>query len=532
MLVTTNNYNNILDNSPISRVTRSFSIKIDSKNDLQNSNTIKRKRSNSSYENYFNNLLKTNKNKENLNICSKAIGCYETNLLINYLNYNYNISKLIITECKFDNQSIKILSDALKENKSLRILNIEENKIGLGVKYIAEALKDNRSLQELNLNGNSICYEGAKSIAEALKENKSLRVLNICNNNIESGSIFIGEALENNIPLIELNISNNNIGIEGGKSIGNALSNNTNLKTLFIGNNNIGIGSKYIFSSLISNKSLEFLWIEKNNICFDKKIKKLYLSLNKLLNITELNYDEYNNIEEISKMNELLYEFNLNEFNIFFNENKILIKELLNKVVNSLLIEVPKSIEEALKKNTTLKTLNLSYNNLGYYYSNYKIEDRIIKNKYQGNKDFNFEIIGINYLCNGLKNNTSLKNLKLTKCNIGIKEVHNICYSLINNNNLRNLNLNNNPITTIGLKAIKHLLKSNVNLEKIHLRSNNLEYNEILDLIKSLIFRNIIITLDLSSNSLENNKIIILRNLLKNLNNLKIILDKDDLNKT
>lgn len=96
-------------------------------------------------------------------------------------------------------------------------------------------LKKNKKLRRLELEGNFFGPEATKYFAEALKINKTLRYLDLENNNLtnrgedDSGIEALFESLENNTMLISLNLSNNYLTNDCGNFITSALKNNKTL---------------------------------------------------------------------------------------------------------------------------------------------------------------------------------------------------------------------------------------------------------------------------------------------------------------
>jgi hypothetical protein len=115
-----------------------------------------------------------------MNVClGKILGCSQ-------------LVQLGLTLFVIDDNGAKQIADALKVNKSLEELILNNNKIGDdGAKAIANALKVNRSLKILDLDRNEISDDGAKAIADALslclmQENHSLKSLYLYSNNISA----------------------------------------------------------------------------------------------------------------------------------------------------------------------------------------------------------------------------------------------------------------------------------------------------------------------------------------------------------
>jgi len=98
-------------------------------------------------------------------------------------------------------------------------LDLSSHNIGVDVvKMIADALKDNHTLKTLNLIGSNICDDGAKIIADAIKVNQSLEKLNLSSNKIgDDGAKVLVDALRVNHSLKRLNFHCNDISTDGVK---------------------------------------------------------------------------------------------------------------------------------------------------------------------------------------------------------------------------------------------------------------------------------------------------------------------------
>jgi len=84
------------------------------------------------------------------------------------------------------------ISEMIKINHTLQILNISKNPIGdEGVAAIARTL-DNARISELNMYNCSITVTGAKSLAAGLAKKQTMKFLNVMGNNITvDGAIAI-----------------------------------------------------------------------------------------------------------------------------------------------------------------------------------------------------------------------------------------------------------------------------------------------------------------------------------------------------
>lgn len=172
----------------------------------------------------------------------------------------------------------KDIANALKNNKTLKILELSANQIcDDGAKDIANALKNNKTLKTLELNGNQISDEGAKYIAEFLKENSALTKLGLGGNEIGyDGAKDIASALKNNKTLITLDLSVNKMGSNGARVIIKSLQDNYTLSTLLLSHNDITEkGAKKIATLIKNNHALIVLDLGVNGIS-NNVLKEIY----------------------------------------------------------------------------------------------------------------------------------------------------------------------------------------------------------------------------------------------------------------
>ncbi|NDB82495.1 MAG: hypothetical protein EB127_07115 [Alphaproteobacteria bacterium] len=161
------------------------------------------------------------------------------------------------------------LASALKENTSIKILNIWANNISLnGMISLAGALKNNRSITTLNLSLNDIGPEGAKALAETFKVNKYIRSVGLWGNNIgPEGAKALAETLKVNKYITNLDIGGNNIGSEGARALAKILRENESIKSINLDCNNIDTSGAFdLAASLMYNNSLTALNLDTNNI--------------------------------------------------------------------------------------------------------------------------------------------------------------------------------------------------------------------------------------------------------------------------
>ncbi len=135
-----------------------------------------------------------------------------------------------------------------------------------------------------------------------------------------------------------------------------------------------------------------------------------------------------------------------------------------------------RQLAAALETNTTLKTLKLSYNNIGD--------------------------VGARLLADALLNNTALTNLNLFNNNIGPNGTKDIAGALEKNTTLTNLNLSSNNIGVDGAKYLAGALLKNTVLEILDLGINNIRDNGAKALADALETNTVLTNLNLWDNNI------------------------------
>jgi Ran GTPase-activating protein (RanGAP) involved in mRNA processing and transport len=247
------------------------------------------------------------------------------------LRVNKKIIKLNINNINIGDGSgkafvdaLKDLSDELKVNDTLTQFTMSNNIGNVGAAALAEALKRNQTLRTLDISKNGIGSAGAAALADALKMNTTLTTLDISSNYEigDAGAAALAEALTHNTSLTELWISNNNIGLEGATALSEALKYNTGLKTLFINFNNIGdAGAEALAEALTRNTSLKTLNINNNNIGDAGAIALAEgLKDNKGLKSLYINNNNIGDIGATSLADALTHNKSLTELSISYNK--------------------------------------------------------------------------------------------------------------------------------------------------------------------------------------------------------------------
>jgi Ran GTPase-activating protein (RanGAP) involved in mRNA processing and transport len=327
------------------------------------------------------------------------------------------------------------LSSLLQHTTNIPLMELNLSGMGIQdfeIKILANAISNSTSLESLILVGNNIRCEGCTNLCQALVMNKSLKILNL---------------------------SCNSIGVFGATSLGQLLylsRTTTPLEELYLCYNVIGNdGLKEIAKGLDSiQNSLRILTVDDNGLddigvdALSKTLSSSHISLMELsLSSTVYHHDD----------------------------------------------EGRKALAEALKWNTSLQVLCLSFSNLGNQ--------------------------GIKLLSDALRTNYSLTQLDLKavqmNCHGAIALANALVHessrnnsnnnsNRVNNNNkatvLTKLDISHNQIGDDAMKIFARVLITNTSLQNLHLGSNIIGDEGIQALSNGLKYNSSLWTLNLSEN--------------------------------
>ena len=219
------------------------------------------------------------------------------NAIASFFEQNYNLRYIDLHSATIYDYHLNDLMKPLFD-KRIRYLNLSENFITSdGAKIISEFLKNNKTLQALNLSRNAQCQfkaEGVKYILDSLLFNKNIERIDFSFMNLTGCGEHIGKFISNNKSIEAINLRNVLLNFNDFKNIFTPLKQSASLKEIDISMNDMG-GDKslQIISDAIKvNTSLECLKIEQininnenYNIIFDgiennKTISKYFISYN------------------------------------------------------------------------------------------------------------------------------------------------------------------------------------------------------------------------------------------------------------
>ena len=239
-----------------------------------------------------------------------------------------NLKILDLENNKLNNEQIKIISNGIKDNKTLSTLILNNNKISSeGGLYLSEILLENKNISQLYLSKNNIRDKGLKSILNIINNNKTISILDLSYNELEPEDFLnISEFLKENPNMNTLNLNGNELNMKSAINLGKYFSNSNNIKKLYMCDMNI---SSEISPFLFKNLHSEELYFDNNciqeigcillfkSIFNNGNLRKLSLKnteINSIGLIHILNaLKELKNIEEIHLENNT---FNENDYNV------------------------------------------------------------------------------------------------------------------------------------------------------------------------------------------------------------------------
>ncbi|OSX62071.1 hypothetical protein POSPLADRAFT_1181292 [Postia placenta MAD-698-R-SB12] len=132
---------------------------------------------------------------------------------------------------------ITYIAQVLKRNRTLKVLNLSENKLDVqGLILVAEALKYNSCLETLDLSKNPCCgpgLEGIQSLRTAFTLNDALKRLFLSSTGMTpAGAIALAEFLPESTSLLHLDLTMNNLDLAGVMALNSGLKANHTMRCL------------------------------------------------------------------------------------------------------------------------------------------------------------------------------------------------------------------------------------------------------------------------------------------------------------
>ena len=404
------------------------------------------------------------------------------------LTMNESLTALLLRDCYITDETANVISPFLIKCKSFKIISIthcwkQDCEASLTT---LKAFSTINTLTHIDLRNNDMTEKVAVNLANAIRANIFLEVLLLGNNNFQSSSAIIFKALQNISFLKLLDVSNNNMTGKVVYDLADVIANNTSLEGLYLGGNNLQSSAGVILQALKGVSNVKVLDLDDNN----------------------MSEEVASDLADVIKNNVQLEELRL------FN----------NKLQSSCTV-----ILQALKRNSNLKKLNLSDNNMTGKVV-YDLADVIANNTslewlYLGGNNLQSSA-GV--ILQALKGVSNVKVLDLNDNNMSEEVASDLADVIKNNVQLEELHLFNNKLQS-SCTVILQALKRNSNLKKLNLKGNNMTGKVVYDLADVITNNTSLEALLLDGNNLQSCVDVIFHSL-KRSSNLKILdLDNNSL---
>jgi hypothetical protein len=414
--------------------------------------------------------------KENLYVGNKKIEKF-MQFLSNFLKDNKTLKKLKITAIPNHNQNnvFMAIGSILSSNKtidtiSLSFSNKEINVSELNFNLFLKNLETNQSITNLKIHNMAINNEKLLvNFGESLQRNQSIQKLKLASvftkvvNPIKSFQKAI--QVTNSIKFLSFEDSiffqdyNNTI------LLANALKENNSIVKLNLFNNNL------------TKKSL---------LCLLQSLK-----INNGLEELDLSENKFNQLELIQSLKDLIIE-NKTINTLILRRCLLQVNEISLESTELFSHNILMILGSAFQKNTILKFLDLSSNDLGNYFLNPIQDLGLVNNKSIKTLDLSFNNLGkfsdiALDLAFFIEQNTTLINLNLNSNELGLlpedseqSNINALFISLKFNSTLLSLSLESNCIGDVksSMKELSYFLQENNTIQSLNLSNNNMVYSE------------------------------------------------------
>jgi Ran GTPase-activating protein (RanGAP) involved in mRNA processing and transport len=404
-----------------------------------------------------------------LNMSSVDMTDDMTDQLIEALNDNMFISKIVLQSNSLPVEACKKIFGLLLTNPKLVTLEITDNSVNdEGIERLAEVLKQlqpNHEPISLVLRNNHFGPAGAAFLSDALAQNVPVHWLDLRYNGMigDEGVETLAFSLAHNTLLTGLDLIKCGCNERGAAALADALLDNHTLTTLLI-QDDLSLNAVHSLGYLLSDASchLQALYLWHCQLT-QKLMEVLCHSLRGNHSLTTLALS-YNKIDDTGG----LY------LSDMILRNKAIVK--LHLGANLFSPTTAGFFGVALARNTTLQFLDLSRNffrSVGVW----PLAVSLMNNRSLRTIDLRYNKIdgaGAEMLCELIAGNSAITVMRLSGNPFGDASISTFALKLVENKTVRELELNDVDMTSQGFVALCRDLKKNRALEKISLSGNRL----------------------------------------------------------
>jgi Ran GTPase-activating protein (RanGAP) involved in mRNA processing and transport len=219
-----------------------------------------------------------------LDLSKNELGDEGLAFIFNAIKKQTSLINLDISGNKITHKSLKIIEEVLKKNGSIGRINLENNELGdTSGKTFKEIFKVNDTITNINLSGIALA-KGIVELSEGLKSNASVKIINLSNNKLgkyvqalESLATCIAE----NKAFVTVMLDDNQIDDKGLAVLVEGIKKNFSVRTFSLKRNYI-IDYKLVEDAIRNNKLIYYFELEHNRLEADK-----YEVIEKALNINK-----------------------------------------------------------------------------------------------------------------------------------------------------------------------------------------------------------------------------------------------------
>ena len=429
--------------------------------------------------------INSNKHLEILGLNDNSL-LSSANIILNSLTTITTLTFLNLDNNQIPQEADEALASVIMHNTGLEELHLNGNSLGVGTLKVAKALQHITTLKKLGLGNNNIPQEACDELALAIKPNKHLKILWLNDNSLLSSVNIILNSLTAITTLTFLNLDNNQITEEADEALASVIMHNTGLEELYLNGNSLGVGTLKVAKALQhittltkldlgnnkipqeacdelalaikSNKHLEILWLNDNSLLSSANI--ILNSLTTITTLTFLNLDNNQITQEADEALASVIMHNTGLEELHLNDNSLGVGTL--------------KVAKALQHITTLKKLDLGNNNIPQ-----EVCDELAL-AIKSNKHLKFLwlndnslLSSVNIILNSLTTITTLTALYLDNNQITQEADEALASVIMHNTGLEELYLNGNSLGVGTLKVAK-ALQHITTLKKLVLGNNNI----------------------------------------------------------
>mmetsp|Transcript_3744 Transcript_3744/g.5536 ORF Transcript_3744/g.5536 Transcript_3744/m.5536 type:complete len:781 (+) Transcript_3744:71-2413(+) len=411
---------------------------------------------------------------------------------VNIVSKHSTDTKLVAKSCRIGKHTAYALLNVLKENVTIRSIDLHENVIReSGCRSIVELLESEFvNVENLNIGSNDIAGKGIEPLCDFLENNEKCKLRKLIlgsgekdlyANRIEGDmALRLAEAIYSNETLEVLCLNRNPLGKKSQKffkAFAPALANAAHLTSIRLGEVRMGTHSAVnLLNALIPNNNLMYLDLHGNNLGWeiaqplmeilgnqDTRLSVLLLQQNNIgvkgIDILSDGIEDNPNTLTILNLgdNDLTDDGAVIMSQVISENQSIINLDLSN---NDIWEEGCVLLADALHKNKVLSTLNLSKN---------KLHDQ-----------------GVAALGIILETHLSLENIDLSLTNTGDAGAVTVFQALATNTSLKKLNLSSNHMTEASGIAACATLKKNRTLRSLMLTGNQIDHTTNLSVKKQI----------------------------------------------